>query len=292
MEGGQQSPGHKHPAQLSISNSSVSGQHTTQQQGFDYQQYTKQYAGQYMQGGQSGSSSGGKQGGNYQQYMKQYAGKYMQGGSSNGSQQGGDYQQYMKQYAGQYMQGHKNGSHATSQQGGDYQQYMKQYAGQYMKGHQNDSHVRSQQSSQATAALPREDFQKHQHQQGGPSEYQHDVAIANNSHLLSKHVAADQHTLPEFRSHNLSEAARNQSGNLRGSSPAAMRLASSEATSSHTHQISMRFLAIVVPTFIAVSLFAVRRRRINSQVEEDCYYVEVDGDNLRAGEYQAPHLTS
>ena len=41
---------------------------------------------------------GGSKGGDYQQYMKQYSGdyqKYMQG---HGGSQGGDYQQYMKQY--------------------------------------------------------------------------------------------------------------------------------------------------------------------------------------------------
>ena len=51
---------------------------------------------------------GGSKGGDYQQYMKQYSGdyqKYMQG---HGGSQGGDYQQYMKQYSGdyqKYMQG-------------------------------------------------------------------------------------------------------------------------------------------------------------------------------------------
>ena len=79
---------------------------------------------------------GGSQGGDYQQYMKQYSGdyqKYMQG---QGGSKGSDYQQYMKQYSGdyqKYMQGH-GGS-----QGGDYQQYMKQYSGDYQKYMQGQS---------------------------------------------------------------------------------------------------------------------------------------------------------
>merc|ERR1712151_488222 len=76
--------------------------------------------------------------GGYQQYMKQYAGdyeKYMKQGGQGGQQsQGGDYQQYMKQYAGDYQKYMKQGGQGGQQsQSGDYQQYMQQYAGDYQK---------------------------------------------------------------------------------------------------------------------------------------------------------------
>ena len=57
-----------------------------------------------------GAGGSGSKGGDYQQYMKQYSGdyqKYMQGAGGSGSK-GGDYQKYMSQYAGdyqKYMQG-------------------------------------------------------------------------------------------------------------------------------------------------------------------------------------------
>jgi len=324
------------------------------QPGGNYQQYMNQFAGQYMQGGQNGSNTRSQQSGDYQQYMKQYAGQYMQGGqhrltqpssansstndqqttqkkgsdyqqqyasqymlggqsgSSGAGQPGGNYQQYMDRYVGQHMESGQNGSNKGSQQGGDYQQYMRQYAGQYIKGYQNGSHTGSQQSGgqkwyqqyldkygghhanrQEHLANFSDALQKHQY--ATSRQAQHEIMAGNttNSHRLGKHVALDEQPLPELRSHNVSATSRNQSVNLRGSSPEAMQLASSKTTSAHyRHHVLMCLVAVGVPVFIAVSLFAVRRRRITSQAEQDSYYVKVDSDDLRTGACQAPDLAS
>merc|ERR1712187_612822 len=67
-----------------------------------------------------GISGGGdnnqSHGGDYQQYAKQYSGDYQKyishSGGDNNQSQGGDYQQYMKQYAGDYQKYMKQDGHS------------------------------------------------------------------------------------------------------------------------------------------------------------------------------------
>jgi len=109
-----------------------------QQQGYDYQEYLKQYADRFIQDSQQDSDAAGPAGGNYNEIIQHYAGSHVQGGHrvGNADQQGGDYQKYYKQLSGQHMQKsfppQESTTNTTHQESLDYEQYVKKNAAPYM----------------------------------------------------------------------------------------------------------------------------------------------------------------